>query len=522
VNGEPSCANEWLLKTVLREAWQFDGYVTSDCDAEGDTAMRNRYPDPSDAVAAILRAGTDVDCGGFMFKNANQSIIDGKTTEADFDVILRRQFRLRLRLGMFDPPGALDKIGTDQVCLPSSFELARDGVRQSVVLAKNLANALPLTASSFASAVVIGPLASSIGIGTTTYYGSVPCANMSFAPLDAIQQHISATTAVNGVPSVGSNDTSGIAAAATAAASAPLVVLAVGSDLSLEREGHDRLVTNFSSAQLALIDAVTAAATGPVVALVFSGGAMDVSPLLANPKIAGILICGQPSVQVVGAGDVLFGKTLDGRPVAPAGRMSQMTYPAAYVDQVSMFDFGMRPGPSAWPPGTNPGRTYRFYTGTPVLPFGYGLSYTTWAYTPLPDPMPPVSLARVEAAALAHAAAGVLGHVPASLQETAAQFWVNVTNSGSVDSDDVVLGFLVPPGAGVDGVPLQELFGFQRVFVPAGQTVTVYLGAQGVRFTQAGVDGVRRVLRGEYKVRFGVRETAELGSGFAELGFTAA
>jgi beta-glucosidase-like glycosyl hydrolase len=90
VNGEPSCANEWLLKTVLRDTWEFDGYVTSDCelrraqkprpnspphsqtlnsalallqtgDAEGDQAMRNKYPNASDAVAAILKAGTDVD-----------------------------------------------------------------------------------------------------------------------------------------------------------------------------------------------------------------------------------------------------------------------------------------------------------------------------------------------------------------------------------------------------------------------------------------------------------------------------
>ena len=91
-----------------------------------------------------------------------------------------------------------------------------------------------------------------------------------------------------------------------------------------------------------------------------------------------------------------------------------------------------------------------------------------------------------------------------------------VTNTGSVDSDDVVLGFLVPPGAGTDGVPLQELFGFERVFVRAGETVTVYLGAQGVRFTQAGVDGVRRALGGEYGVRFGVRETVAGGMGFAE------
>lgn len=95
-----------------------------------------------------------------------------------------------------------------------------------------------------------------------------------------------------------------------------------------------------------------------------------------------------------------------------------------------------------------------------------------------------------------------------------------MTNTGTVDSDDVILGFLTPPGAGTNGVPLQELFGFERVFVPAGQTVTVYLGAQGVRFTQAGVDGVRRALAGEYVVSFGVRESAALGMGYAETRIT--
>ena len=335
------------------------------------------------------------------------------------------------------------------------------------------------------------------------------------------------------MPSVGSTDQSGIPAAAAAAAAADVVFLAIGSNLDLEAEGHDRLVIDFSDAQKALIAAVTAAAKAPVVAMVFSGGAMDVSSLLSNPKVGAVLIGGSPSIQIVGMGDVVFGKTLDGRAVAPAARMSQMTYPADYVNQVSMFDFGMRPGPSAWPPGTNPGRTYRFFTGTPVLPFGFGLSYTTWTYTPVPDPQPPagraaaavgaaVDLARVRAAADAHAAAGAVGHIPAGLQDVAAQFWVNVTNTGAVDSDDVVLGFLTPPGAGVDGTPLQELFGFERVFVPAGQTVTVYLGAQGVRFTQAGKDGVRRVLPGEYTVTFGVKETAAGGMGFSQHTIVAA
>lgn len=68
---------------------------------------------------------------------------------------------------------------------------------------------------------------------------------------------------------------------------------------------------------------------------------------------------------------------------------------------------------------------------------------------------------------------------------------------------------------------MQELFGFERVHVPAGQTVTVYLGAQGVRFTQAGADGVRHALPGDYRVEFGIRETAEHGGGFAEFGVAA-
>lgn len=85
-----------------------------------------------------------------------------------------------------------------------------------------------------------------------------------------------------------------------------------------------------------------------------------------------------------------------------------------------------------------------------------------------------------------------------------------------------MLGFLVPPGNGTDGIPQQEMFGFERVHVPAGQTVTVYLGAQADAFTQAGGDGKWRPWPGKYIVRFGVRETAELGQGFAEVELHAA
>jgi len=158
VNGQPSCANDWLLKTVLRESWNFDGYVTSDCDAEGDAAMHTRYPDANDAVRAIVGAGTDVDCGHFMAASAMNAIGNGTVTEADFDVLLLRQFRVRLRLGHFDTSNPLAGIGAADICTPEAQELARDGARQSTVLAKNAGGLLPLNAASFSKAVVIGPL----------------------------------------------------------------------------------------------------------------------------------------------------------------------------------------------------------------------------------------------------------------------------------------------------------------------------------------------------------------------------
>ena len=250
----------------------------------------------------------------------------------------------------------------------------------------------------------------------------------------------------------------------------------------------------------------------------------------------------------------------------------------------------------------------------PPVPHHNSLSYTTFTYVPLPgDPHQQspaarrhhgdgaggalhsvVDLAGVRAA-LADGAAAPVGHIVAGLKAAAASYWVNVTNTGAVDSDDVVLGFLVPPGAGTNGTPLQQLFGFevrayprrvsaassaavrfrvarhvaralgvrdracvqamvssracresqdshcsprptrcathatpppstnrrQRVHIRAGQTVTVYLAANGASFTQPLADGRRVVWPGEYTVRFGVQETAAHGMGFAEIALLA-
>ena len=113
------------------------------------------------------------------------------------------------------------------------------------------------------------------------------------------------------------------------------------------------------------------------------------------------------------------------------------------------------------------------------------------------------------------------GHGDAKAAGPAASFAVKVTNTGAVDADDVVLGFLTPPGAGVGGVPLQTLFGFERVHLKAGETQTVYLYPALTEFAPVGVDGTRRALEGTYTAHFGERRSAALGQGYAEHAFGA-
>ena len=94
------------------------------------------------------------------------------------------------------------------------------------------------------------------------------------------------------------------------------------------------------------------------------------------------------------------------------------------------------------------------------------------------------------------------------------QYQINVTNTGTVDADDVVLGFISPPGAGTNGIPLQSLFGFERVHVRAGQSKVVSLYPASTEFATTNVQGERQVLQGEYRVSFGVPEAANHGMGY--------
>ena len=376
--------------------------------------------------------------------------------------------------------------------------------------------------------------------------------------IPAISDHVGIpnTKAALGVPDVNSNDTSMVASAATMASESDVTILVLGTDLTDAREGSDATTLVLSDGQLALVEAVAAAcskAQKPLIVVTLTAVPLDISSILSDERIGAVLHVGQPSVQTLGIGDVLFGI------VSPAGRTIQTIYPSSYADEVSIFDFNMRPGiskyarpdcdnkthPDACPRGTNPGRTHRFYNGKAVVPFGFGLSYTKFSYSVSAvdedadaadaadaasdaaskeiDEMRVVSLAPLrELLTLKD------GQQYVKLQDAddmssfhSPKYRVTVTNNGLIDSDDVVLGFITPPDAGINGVPLQSLFGFERVFVPAGQSVDVYLYPSLMEFARTELDGTKISMIGDYKLKFGVESTVKHGGGYVETSLRA-
>jgi beta-glucosidase len=190
VDGTPDCANALLLREHLRNDWHFDGYVVSDCAAVADVNTGHHFaPDMAHAAAQAVQAGTDLECGfreGQAFPALIQAVRLGLVREADLDIALRRLFRARFALGMFDPPAsfAYGRIPFSVVNSPKNRQQSLQAARESMVLLKNTGHILPLRAN-ISSIAVIGPTAELVQSMQGNYNGPPPA---PVFPLNGIER----------------------------------------------------------------------------------------------------------------------------------------------------------------------------------------------------------------------------------------------------------------------------------------------------------------------------------------------
>jgi beta-glucosidase len=441
VNGVPASANPLLLHDILRETWGFKGYVVSDCDAVADIVNGHHWTaTAAEAAAKALRAGTDLNCGSTYPNELQGSLDQDLITEGDVDTALVRVLRARFLLGEFDPASDVPygAIGKDEIESQAHADLALEAGREAIVLLKN-DGLLPLDRSSLRSIAVIGPHGDDVTLGG---YSGNPSHKVS--ALDGIAAKFPTPSDVRvryeyGCSITGAKDQAAIDSAAELAAQSDVAVVLVGTSLDVLREEMDRPDWNLPGAQGDLIEAVYAANPKTVVVLV-TAAPVAVDWAQANvPAILTAFYDGQE--QGVAIADVLFGDANPGGKLTTTWYTGDATLPP-------MGDYDLRKG-----------RTYLYYDGTPLYPFGHGLSYTTFSYAGL----------RVWP--------GVIG------PDDSATVSVEVKNTGARAGDEVVQMYTHDAFASVPR-PIKELRGFVRIHLDPGQSriVTFTIAAKDLAF----------------------------------------
>ncbi|KAF4348835.1 hypothetical protein F8388_005132 [Cannabis sativa] len=459
VNGVPACARKDLLD-IARDEWGFKGYITSDCDAVATVFEYQHYTkNREDAVADVLKAGTDINCGTFLYLNTLSAIEKGKVQEEDIDRALHNLFSVQLRLGLFNGnplKGKYGKLGPQDVCTSKHKKLALEAARQGIVLLKNDKKFLPLKKGIDYSLAVIGPLAndsSKLGGG----YTGIPCTSKSL--FSGFQEFVNKAYYVTGCHNASCDSDAGFDEAISAAKDADFVVLILGLDLSQETEDLDRVSLLLPGKQMALVSHVAAASKKPVILVLTGGGPLDVSFAEKDPQIASILWIGYPGEAGGRAlAEIIFGDA------NPGGRLPMTWYPESFTD-VPMNDMRMRANSSRG----YPGRTYRFYTGSQVYSFGHGLSYSTYTYKFLSVPNK-ISLSESFKAGsdknILHQGENQLDYISIDEIEScnSLKFFVEISvmNAGDMDGSHVVMLYSRLPKV-IDGAPEKQLLGFNSV-----------------------------------------------------------
>jgi Beta-glucosidase-related glycosidases len=366
-NGEPCCGSNTLIKDILRGEWEFEGHFVSDCWALKDFHMYHGVTSTAEESAAMaIKAGCDVNCGN-IYLYLLKALQNGLITEDDITRAAERLFTTRFLLGMFDET-EYDKISYEMIECKEHIQLADKATEKSLVLLKNN-GILPIQKDKVNTIGVIGPNANSRAALIGNYYGT---SSEYITILEGIKKEAGEDIRV--LYSDGCHlykektenlawDNDRISEAVIVAEHSDIVILCLGLDETLEGEEGDE-GNNYASGdkndlqlpkvQRTLLEAVVK--TGkPVVLCVSVGSAMDLN--YAEEHVDGILLTWYPGAR----GGSRIAKTLFGNN-SPSGKLP-VTFYKDLDDLPSFTDYTME------------NRTYRFFTGETLYPFGYGLTY---------------------------------------------------------------------------------------------------------------------------------------------------
>mmetsp|Transcript_29627 Transcript_29627/g.88644 ORF Transcript_29627/g.88644 Transcript_29627/m.88644 type:complete len:767 (+) Transcript_29627:57-2357(+) len=497
INGHPMCESP-LIKSILRDEMGFDGYVVTDSGAvDFMVSFFHRYQNTTYAAAAALNAGCDLNSGSAFLK-LSDALDVGLIDQQQIDTALTRLFEARIDAGLLNPPKSVEpytSYSQTDILSADHRALALQAAEESIVLLRNEhvrgKPLLPLgeTLSAGAKIAVVGPAANDTFRMMGNYYGC------SFGTWGPVLDNCSVSTLLDGATRVAmahgavvtfnqgcdqeSNDTSQFAAAVNAAKGSDVVIAYLGlrnceggqgaGGPSCESEGHDRDSLDLPGVQGELLQHLVATGT-PVVLVLTNGGPVSIKWASANvPAIVDAWYGGIDGG--IGVANVLFG--VDG--VSPAGRMPFMV-PQSVAQLPDELNMALEAPPF--------GRTYRYFSDTPLYNFGYGLSYTTFSYSQFTLSSDSVSAAKPE-------------NVTAC---------VTVSNTGTRSSEEVVQVYAsrTKVNEQLESVPKVQLVAFNRTaVVAAGASVQVCLGLNVRHLYLLGADGNFGLQPGHYMVYVG-------------------
>jgi beta-glucosidase len=418
-----------------------------------------------ESAALAISRGCDLDCGD-VYKQLGQAVERGLLTEADIDRSLARTLRTRFKLGLFDPPEVVpySHIPASVVGSPAHRKLAREAATKSIVLLKNEGGLLPVPAAA-RTLFVVGPTAANLDVLLGNYYGLNDQMTtfiegiVGAAPEGMRINYLPGCQLVH--PNLNPQDW-----AFGEARAADLTIACMGMNAQMEGEEGSAILSaqNGDRERLTLPDVQVeyikqlAQRTQRLVLVLSGGSPIELGELEALAQaIVMVWYPGQAGGEALA--DLLFGRTV------PSGRLP-ITFPRSVDDLPPYADYAMDR------------RTYRYATAEPLFPFGFGLSYTRFAYSDLR-----LNTARLKAGR--------------PLRVT-----VQVTNQGDRDAEEVVQVYLSDREASVT-VPRQRLAAFRRVRLKAGQSKRVSFTLSPALLSLVDEDGRTRLEPGLFEVAVG-------------------